>query len=145
MFAFYLSYFFCTTFKHKHIFSKAQHGPFLLFHLDINVPRVVFRKMCYSFEWEVFCVLGSLNVTLHLFQWQNLLMVVGAGSEIKTCCKRRGKRDEKALNQMWWCHYTLKMVIADEAFCWRSREHLGLDFAAFWQNSGYLGSFFTNG
>lgn len=41
-------------------------------------------------------------------------MVVEAGSKIKTCYNRRGKGCEKALNQTSWCHYTLKMVMANE-------------------------------
>lgn len=63
-----LFFLFSPHLKYKHIFSKAQHEPSLLFHLDFNALRMASKQMCHSFAWEVFCVLGSLNVTLHLFQ-----------------------------------------------------------------------------
>lgn len=65
---FVLPFFFFFLLLNVNIFSKVQHEPFPLFHLDFNALRMVSRQIHHSFAREVFCVLGLLNVTLHLFQ-----------------------------------------------------------------------------
>lgn len=77
--------FYFSFFKYKHIFSKAQPELFLLLRLDFNALNMISRQICHCFAWEVFCVLGLLNVTSHL-------MVGKDGSKlVYTCCSRKGK------------------------------------------------------